>query len=299
MKSFVVNLVRALRLPFVSASALAFIFGSLISRHPFNPAIFLLGLTAAVSTHLSANLINDYADSREGTDWLDKKFYGFFGGSKLIQEGVFSQKFYLGLAVSFALISLFAVVSLAIILKNVFVLAIFIAVIALSWAYSAKPLQLSYNRLGEIAVFILFGPIVVMGGYFLQTGIFPDMKSFALSLPFGFFTAAILYANEIPDLADDKKCGKFTWASVVGSSRAYLIYYALMVFAFLSIIMNVGSHLIAPISLFAIFLIFIAHKATTILKNNPYDKEKLVESSKLTIAVHTLASLILIAGILL
>jgi 1,4-dihydroxy-2-naphthoate octaprenyltransferase len=299
MKSFIANLVRALRLPFVSASALAFIFGSLISRHSFNPAIFLLGLTTAVSTHLSANLINDYADSRDGTDWLDKKFYGFFGGSKLIQEGVFSQKFYFVLAALLALLSFFAVASLAIILKNGFILAAFLAIIVLSWAYSMKPLQFSYNKAGEIAIFIFFGPVAVMGGYFLQTGIFPDMKSFALSMPFGFLTTAILYANEIPDLADDKKCGKFTWVSAVGSSRAYLVYYALMVFAFLSIILNVANRFIAPIALLALFLIFIAHKATTILKNNPYDKERLVESSKLTIAVHTLASLILIAGILL
>ena len=75
-------------LPFLSASVLPFVFGSLIIRDNFNLAGFLLGLVAVMSTHLSANLINDYADSKSGADWQDRSFYGLFGGSKLIQEKV-------------------------------------------------------------------------------------------------------------------------------------------------------------------------------------------------------------------
>ncbi|MDD5255851.1 MAG: hypothetical protein PHR11_07380, partial [Candidatus Omnitrophica bacterium] len=65
------DIVRALRLPFISASVLAFVFGSLIERRHFNVAGFFLGLAAAVGLHLGANLINDYADSRSGADWQD------------------------------------------------------------------------------------------------------------------------------------------------------------------------------------------------------------------------------------
>src|SRR5437763_501003 len=111
------NLIRALRLPFFSASALPFVFGSLISWPVFNVATFCLGLVGAVSAHLSANLINDYADSLSKADWQDRAFYGFFGGSKLIQEGVFSEQLYLKLATLFAGISFFAIISVAIILK--------------------------------------------------------------------------------------------------------------------------------------------------------------------------------------
>ena len=78
------NIIRALRLPFLSASILPFVFGSLVVRKQFNLPAFILGLMAAAFTHLSANLINDYADSKSGVDWQDKRFFGFFGGSKLI-----------------------------------------------------------------------------------------------------------------------------------------------------------------------------------------------------------------------
>ena len=299
MKYFVKNLARALRLPFVSASAFPFIFGSLINSHHFNTAAFLLGLAAVISTHLSANLINDYADSTTGADSQDKDFYGFFGGSKLIQEGVFSQKFYLALAASFALFAFFSVSALAVILKNTFVLWIFFAILFFGWAYSVKPLQFSYHRLGEIVIFILFGPAPVMGGYFLQTNIFPDVKSLMLSLPFGFLTTAILYANEIPDLQDDERSGKLTWVSAIGRKRAYIAYCILMALAFSSIMLNAGYHFMNSAALISLFLIFAAYKAAVILKDHFGDKKMLVESSKLTIAVHTLVSLILIITVIL
>jgi 1,4-dihydroxy-2-naphthoate octaprenyltransferase len=62
------NIIRALRFPFLCASVLPFVFGSLIQKHNFNLSGFLLGLVAVMGTHLSANLINDYADSKSGVD---------------------------------------------------------------------------------------------------------------------------------------------------------------------------------------------------------------------------------------
>lgn len=172
------NIVRALRLPFSSASALSFLFGSLIERDNFNLPGFLLGFIAVVCTHLSANLINDYADSKSRMDWQDNKFYKFFGGSKLIQEKVFSGRFYLHLAILFFALASICVVFLAVILKSPLVVGLFLIIIVLGWSYSVKPLQFSYHRLGELIIFILFGPAAVMGGYFIQTRLFPDLKSF-------------------------------------------------------------------------------------------------------------------------
>jgi 1,4-dihydroxy-2-naphthoate octaprenyltransferase len=119
-----------------------------------------------------------------------------------------------------------------------------------------------------------------------------------LSLPFGFLTTAILYANEIPDLQDDVKAGKFTWASVTSAKKAYLAYCVLIAFAFLSVILNVGCRFIDPAALISLLLIFIAAKAAAILKNYPDDKKRLVISSQLTIAVHLLVSLILIGSVI-
>jgi len=289
-------IIRALRLPFLSASVLPFIFGTLIDRSGFNLAGFILGLVAVSATHLSANLINDWADSKSGVDALDPRFFAFFGGSKLIQEKALSERFYFNLGILFAGLAFICVIGLAFILKSVFVVLIYLLIILLSWQYSAGPLRFSYRFCGEIFIFLLFGPALVMGGYFIQTGIFPDFKSLILSLPFGFFTTAILFANEIPDYFEDKAAGKFTWVNILGQKHSYILYYFLMLAGFFSISMAVYLKYLGLVSAISLFLVFLAGKAANILRLNYADKAKLVQSSKITIAIQVLVSIILIAG---
>lgn len=291
------NLIRALRLPFLSASLLPFIFGSLVVRYYFNFTGFFYGLLAVIATHLSANLINDYADSKSGADSQDKNFYKFFGGSKLIQEGIFSEKFYLKAAIFFTLVSALSVILLYLNLKRSIAIGFYAAIIVLSWQYSAKPLKLSYRRLGEFVIFLFFGPALVMGGYFIQTKIFPNLKSLLLSLPFGFLTTAILFINEVPDYEDDIKSAKYTWVSILGPKRSFLMYYALILLAFISILVCVVRRYLTPFSCFSLIPVLFAIKAANILQKFAGNKIHLMNSSRLTIAIHTLVSLILIADI--
>jgi 1,4-dihydroxy-2-naphthoate polyprenyltransferase len=295
MKTFV----RALRLPFITASVLPFVFGSLIETCNFSLLNFILGLLAVIATHLSANLVNDYADSKSGADWQDKNYYNFFGGSKLIQEKVLSEKFYLKTAIAFAVAAVISVVLLSINLQSPLVMGYYAAIIFLSWSYSAKPLRFSYRRVGEVFIFLLFGPALVMGGYFIQTGIFPDFQSFLLSVPFGLLTTAILFANEVPDFMDDIKAGKFTWVSLFGLQRSYLIYYLLLILALAAVAASVFVGFLNPVALAALVLIFPGIKAANILRRFPGDKQRLMDSSRLTIAIQAIASIILIIGIVL
>ncbi|MCX5695962.1 MAG: prenyltransferase [Candidatus Omnitrophica bacterium] len=292
------NIIRALRLPFITASILPFIFGSLISRQNFNLAGFAGGFFAVIFTHLSANLINDYFDSQSGADWQDRNFYGFFGGSKLIQDNLLPEKFYLGVALFCAGLAFICVILLSAILKSGFVLLIYLLIIVLSWQYTAGPLKFSYNYLGEFFIFLLFGPALVMGGYFIQTGIFPDLKSFLMSLPFGFFTAAILFANEVPDFQGDKNSGKHNLVSLCGVKRAFIFYYVLVALGLLAIFFCVSLRYLSGIYTLSFLLIILALKAGNILRSDYSDKIKLIRSSRLTINMQMLASIILILGLL-
>ncbi len=121
---------------------------------------------------------------------------------------------------------------------------------------------------------------------------------FILSLPFGFLTTAILFANEVPDFSDDKKVGKFTWVSITGPERAFLLYYLLIGMAFSSILLNIILGRSGAWALLSLVFIIPAHKAAVILRNYPFDKIRMVESSRLTITVQSLVSLVLIGAIL-
>lgn len=292
------NLSRALRLSFLSASILPFLFGSLIPKNNFNIFAFILGLSAVFFTHLSANLANDYYDSKSGADWKDKKFYGFFGGSKLIQEGIFTERFYLQGARLCAALALVCVILLALILKSTLIILAYLLIIILSWQYTAGPLKFSYRYLGELSIFLLFGPALVMGGYFIQTGKSPDLESFILSFPFGLFTAAILFSNEIPDFSDDQKVGKNNLVTLIGLSNVFVFYYVLVALGFFFILLGLRMQYLNFFALFSFLLIPVALRAGLILRRDYLDKVKLVQSSKLTIILQSLLSIILILGVI-
>ena len=138
-----------------------------------------------------------------------------------------------------------------------------------------------------------------MGGYYIQTLIFPDMKSLILSLPFGFFTTAVLYSNEIPDYPDDISVGKKTWVSIVGSGKAYILYCLLISFGFLSVVLNIIFGNLSLLSLATFIFIFPVLKAVNILKKSYQNKRELMLSSKITIAVGALVGVILVLDIIL
>ena len=94
------NIIKALRLSFLPASILPYFLGVVyvLQKSEVNYFRVLLGAIIVGGTHLSSNLINDYADSRSGVDWQDLKEYNFFGGSKLIQKGILSENWYKNVA---------------------------------------------------------------------------------------------------------------------------------------------------------------------------------------------------------
>ncbi|MBD3263808.1 MAG: hypothetical protein GF375_01745 [Candidatus Omnitrophica bacterium] len=279
---------------FCFGSILPFVFGSLAAGDDIKLIPFLLGCIAVLAMHLGANLMNDYSDSKSGVDWKDRKFYGYFGGSKLIQESVLSESFYLKSSILLFVLAFLSVTALSFLIREWSAILFLIIILFLGFSYSHKPFQFSYHYLGELIIFLLFGPALVMGGYFIQTGVFPDVKSFLLSLPFGFFTTAILFSNEVPDCSSDSSCGKKTWVVAVGPEKSFILYILLEACAFFSIIVNIYRGYLGVISVFSFLLLWPLIRAALMIKYNYSNKDLLITSSKITIGIQALASLILI-----
>ena len=138
-----------------------------------------------------------------------------------------------------------------------------------------------------------------MGAHFIHTGLFPTLQGFFMSLPMGFLVTSILFVNEIPDVQDDRDAKKYTWVSVSGPDKAWLWYLALMSAAFLSVLVNVARGYLSPFALVSLILLIPGIKAASIVRTQYRDKLKLIASSKLTIAVHSMVSSILILDLLL
>jgi 1,4-dihydroxy-2-naphthoate octaprenyltransferase len=105
-----------------------------------------------------------------------------------------------------------------------------------SLGYTAPPLKFVYRGLGEIAVAIGFGPLMLLGAYVVQTRGALSWEPFVASLPIALLVSLILYVNEIPDRRGDARAGKRTlpvrWskAAVIGGYRlAALAAYVIVV----------------------------------------------------------------------
>ena len=110
--------------------------------------------------------------------------------------------------------------------------------IAAAWTYTGGPLPYGYRALGEVFVFVFFGPVAVVGTTYVQTGTLPGL-AFAVSVPIGLLIVAILVVNNLRDIHGDAAVGKRTLAVLLGDRATRLVFVGLFVVAF-AVIAAVG-----------------------------------------------------------
>ena len=94
--------------------------------------------------------------------------------------------------------------------------------------YTARPIALKYVALGEPSVFLMFGPLMVTGAYYVQRSEFAGQAVW-VSIPVGILVALILLANNIRDIQFDGRVGIRTLATLLGKSSAVRFYELLVV----------------------------------------------------------------------
>ena len=202
---------RTTRLPFLSATAVPVLLGIAVaaSHGAFTWWTALLTLIGGSFAHLAINVTNDIFDTLSGADDANTTPTQFSGGSRVAVYDLVSIR-----GLSWLAIGLFAAagaigLALVAITQSLTLLWIGVAGVIVGVAYTAPPLKLVYRGLGEIAVAIGFGPIMLLGAYVVQTGELA-WEPFVLSLVPGLLIALILYVNEIPDRRSDAEAGKRT-----------------------------------------------------------------------------------------
>ena len=202
---------RTTRLPFVSATAVPVLLGIAVaaSHGAFTWWTALLTLIGASLAHLAINVTNDVFDTLSGADDANTTPTMYSGGSRVAVYDLLTVRALAGIAIGlFGAAAIIGLVLVAV-TQSLTLLWIGVAGIAIGVAYTAPPLKLVYRGLGEIAVALGFGPIMLLGAYVVQTGELA-LEPFLLSLVPGIFIALILYVNEIPDRRSDASAGKRT-----------------------------------------------------------------------------------------
>ncbi len=187
--------------------------------------VFYLILTsiAGVFLHAGINIFSDYFDFKNGVDQFDK-----YCANHLLVSKDFLPKDYL----YFSILLFFVAVSIAIyflfVLPNgITFLIILILGSILSFGYCTRPLKLKYRGLGDLAVFLGFGPFLFLGA---ATIFNVDLYlSFLYSIPLSFLVIAILHANNIRDMEGDKKA-KIKTMAIILDLKLSKLYYLILLF---------------------------------------------------------------------
>jgi len=202
---------RTTRLPFLSATAVPVLLGIAVAAHHgfFTWWTALLTLVGGSFAHLAINVTNDIFDTLSGADEANTTPTQFSGGSRVAVYDLVTIR---GLAaLALGLFGAAAAIGLALvaITGSMLLLWIGVAGIVVGVAYTAPPLKLVYRGLGELAVALGFGPIMLLGAYVVQADRLA-WEPFVVSLVPGILIALILYVNEIPDRRSDASAGKRT-----------------------------------------------------------------------------------------
>ncbi len=225
---------RAMRPFSFTASVVPVLVGSLLAfRDEIHLFRFVLALFGAVAIHAGTNLVNDYYDHVKGADGPHS-----LGPSGMIQRGLLSPRaVLLGGIVCFTVGSVIGLTLVA--MTGPSLLWLGAASVAAGFLYTGGPAALAYVGLGEVTVFLFMGPVIVMGAFFVQVERW-DWAAFLVSLPVAFLVAAILHANNMRDIDDDRRNGKRTIATLIGRRWANYEYYLLVGAAYAALVVLVA-----------------------------------------------------------
>ncbi|MFI7692260.1 1,4-dihydroxy-2-naphthoate polyprenyltransferase [Nonomuraea sp. NPDC049655] len=185
----------------------------------------VLALLVALSLQIGVNYANDYSDGIRGTD--DQRV----GPMRLVGSRAATPRQVLTAALGcFAVAAVLGLV-LVVVTRAWWILLVGVACIAAAWFYTGGKRPYGYRGLGELAVFVFFGVVPVMGTAYVQTEQL-SWTAFLASIPVGLLSCSMLVVNNLRDVQTDGTSGKRTLAVVLGAERTRALYVLCQVVPF-------------------------------------------------------------------
>ena len=226
-------------IPVLAGAALAAVDGA------FSWAPFSAALVGAVLLHSGTNIVNEVYDVRKGIDTIasPRASHAIVKGRLTDREAYALALTAFGLAVAVGLY-LTAVRGPAIVVLGLIGLGG-------GYFYTAPPFQYKFRALGVPLVFVLMGPLMVVGSYFAISGEW-SIEALIVSIPVGCLVAAVLHGNEWRDISEDTRAGIATLSSRIGREWAHYTYVGLVLAAYISLGFAVAVGLLPPTTMIAV-----------------------------------------------
>ena len=223
--------IKAARLRTLPLAMSGILMGAALSYQDkgFNLIVTILAVVTALFIQIFSNFANDFGDSQKGTDNQHR-----VGPKRTVQSGEISPtQMKIGM-IALIILSLASGIWLVAegtkgLDMNTFLLFLALGIVALiaAYRYTAGSNPYGYAGFGDVAVFLFFGLLPVVGTYFLNTHqINPELFLPAISI--GLFSTGVLNLNNMRDIENDRNSKKNTMVVRMGSVQAK-IYHSLLI----------------------------------------------------------------------
>ncbi|MGD0819160.1 MAG: 1,4-dihydroxy-2-naphthoate octaprenyltransferase [Desulfomonilia bacterium] len=208
----------------------------------FSWLLYLLTVTGVVFMHAGTNLLNDYYDVRHGLD-TEAAATAQYRPHPIVHGLLPAWQVRLA---AYGLFGLASAIGLYLAFVSGWVVLCFglIGVLA-GIGYTAPPVKYKYIALGEVSVFLMWGPLMVEGAYYVQRHIL-SLNALLISIPFGVLVALVIFANNIRDIEHDSSRHIKTIAIFLGPRAGIHAYLVIMVLAYISTLIITLSGVLTP-----------------------------------------------------
>ncbi|MFD5213248.1 1,4-dihydroxy-2-naphthoate polyprenyltransferase [Microbacterium sp. NPDC058345] len=217
--------------------------------------IALACLAVAVLLQIGVNFANDYSDGIRGTDAHR------VGPARLTASGRIPARRVL--TVSLVFFALSAAVGLGIVIRTEqwWMLAVGAACIVAAWFYTGGKRPYGYNAMGELFVFVFFGLVATLGTTWVQAFFLP-LEAWLAAIAAGLFACAVLLANNLRDIDQDRLVGKRTLTVLIGRRATQTLF---TLFVLLPFVLSSWIALLYPIAWLAPFALLAGIPAVLIV----------------------------------
>lgn len=190
---------------------------------------FVLTLAGVTLVHGATNAINDFFDTEYGVDTPQAPTAKY--RPHPIFERILSPRGLLAEAVF--LYAVGGVIWLVLVFEYSFwVFWLGLGGVLISFFYTAKPIAVKYIALGEVGVFLAWGPLMVEGAYAVQRNALSS-KALLVSFPVGLLVALVLFANNARDIDFDASKKILTSGILLGQNKSRIGFIAMIFLAYL------------------------------------------------------------------
>lgn len=277
----------------VPACVLVGVAAAVYDTRELNGLHFGLAFLGALLAHISVNVLNDYSDYRSGIDMNTRKT-PFSGGSGILPAGLLDPRnvylFGVGCLLAVAAIGVYFIHEYKWEIVPLGVLGVLVV-----YFYTTHLTKEPF--LCAIAPGLGFGPLIVLGTYFTQTGEYTLSAGMASMVP-GFLVSNLLLLNQFPDVEADRAGERRHIPIALGRQHSARIYAALILITYVWLIFSVAFDVLPLTALLGLLTLPLGLKAIRGVLRHFDDTDNLIPFLGVNIMVTLLTPLLVGVGIL-